>query len=117
LLVTGLKDSVLVQVFQIQVARCIAPQVYSHQQRHPRTDALNVGEVRPNNTPVFTLLNQPIAKIRSQLQRIVAVEPGKGQLSLLAQCPVVRRNQNDIVCGVRLPIINRVALNGFMNRN
>ena len=36
---------------------------------------------------------------------------------MLIQCPVVHSYQNDIMRGIRLPIVNRVALNGFMNGN
>ena len=113
----GLKDSLVVDLVEIEIAGSIAPQVNSRHHRQPRAHALDVHRLAAKDVAILALLNQPIAEIRAELQSVVPVEARERKLSLLAELPVVADDGQKGMRYVSLAIVDGVAGNRRVDGN
>ena len=65
----------------------------------------------------FILLNEAVAEVGAQGESVVAIEAREGELLLLAELPVVGRDQDDRVRAVELAIVNGIVGNGNVDRD
>jgi len=70
----GLKNTLIIEVLQVKIARRIPANVNPGKHRKPRADALNVGGLAAHNVSAFALLNESVTEIRPQGESIVPKE-------------------------------------------
>src|SRR5271157_5489642 len=104
-------------MLQVKITRRVPAQIDAGQQSKPATNTLDVGDLAAEDVAGFTLLNEAVAEIGAQRKSVVAIEAREGELPLLAELPVVGRDQEECVRAVQLPIVNGIVGNRNVDRN
>jgi hypothetical protein len=113
----GLKDSLIVNSVEIEIAGSVASEIDSGHHRQPRANALDVHRLSANDVAGLALLDEPVAEVRAQLQGIVAVKARKRKLALLAELPVVADDGQKRMRDVALTIVDGIARYRRVERN